>query len=99
MNHRGMKGVRENTERLDRRNHINSRADDLHQKARSMLRKKGIDHLCDLDISQQNNWFIIQGKVDSQRTKSSIFQMVPKIEGHQWIVDKVQVGRPRRGIK
>lgn len=62
------------------------------QRVQKFLSERCLDDLCSLRILEQEHWFILEGCVDSNYTKSSIFSLVPKHEGAQWIVDRLRIG-------
>ena len=61
-------------------------------RVQKLLSERCLDERCSLRILEQEHWFIIEGCVDSHNTKSSIFSLVPKHEGAQWIVDRLRIG-------
>jgi hypothetical protein len=50
---------------------------------------------CSVEPEQDVSWLVLEGWVDSTRTKSRLFSLVPKINGASWIVDRLRVGKPR----
>jgi len=74
----------------------NLRSDDailylFHRKCLAWLAERGSHDKNQVKIERQGVWFVIEGKVDSQDTKSKIFSYVPKINGAQWIVDRLRI--------
>jgi hypothetical protein len=61
------------------------------EKSRRFLNKIDACGECRLEVEKQGRWFILRGQVDSQPVKSRLIGMVPKVEGAQWIVDRLHV--------
>ncbi|MFO8071068.1 MAG: hypothetical protein R6V85_04260 [Polyangia bacterium] len=45
-----------------------------------------------VEVERQGKWFVLEGTVDSHRTRSQLFSLVPRKDGAQWIVDRIRVG-------
>jgi osmotically-inducible protein OsmY len=66
------------------------------EKAAGLFFERGVQNRCDLNVRRDGNWYVLQGCVDSYRTKRKLLKLVPEVNGNQWIVDKLEVGRRRR---
>lgn len=44
-------------------------------------------------MSREGRWFVLTGDVDSQGTKSALISLVPRVDGAQWVVDRIRVRR------
>jgi hypothetical protein len=44
-----------------------------------------------LRVTRKGNWYIFEGVVKSDHVKTRLFSSVPKIDGAQWIVDRLHV--------
>ena len=64
----------------------------LIERADRYLSEKDLAQRCSLMVERQGRWFMIAGRVDSHRTKTAIFGLVPEQDGAQWIVDRLHVG-------
>jgi hypothetical protein len=58
------------------------------------LSEHGLIGKCDVRFDRRENWFILDGWVDSFRTKCRLLDMIPEIDGARWIVDRIRIGRP-----
>ncbi|HUU00114.1 MAG TPA: hypothetical protein VM425_01595 [Myxococcota bacterium] len=58
------------------------------------LSENGLTGKCDVNIDRRENWFILDGWVDSFKTKCCLLDMIPEINGSRWIVDRIRIGRP-----
>jgi osmotically-inducible protein OsmY len=67
-------------------------ATDIARRIRRLLRDGKGGAPCNLQVERKGNWFTLEGRVETQRMKSAIFEMVPEIDGARWIVDKIHVG-------
>jgi hypothetical protein len=57
--------------------------------------ERGVEDLCDFKVLQKGKWYVFEGCVDSQATKTELLDMAPEIDGASWVVDKLRiVGRP-----
>ncbi len=45
-----------------------------------------------VQVRQEDHWFVLTGWVDSFGTKGRLLSAVPEIEGARWIVDRIRVG-------
>jgi hypothetical protein len=61
------------------------------RKSREVLAERGVEDLCDLEVLRDGNWFILDGNVDSQTTKTELLSLVPEIDGASWIVDRLRI--------
>jgi hypothetical protein len=59
-----------------------------------LAQELGVADRCQVEIEREGNWFVLHGWVDSQQTKGRLFSLVPEIDGEQWIVDRIRLGRP-----
>lgn len=57
---------------------------------------RGVRDDCDFSISRDGPWYVFEGTVDSQATKTELFALVPEVDGAQWIVDKLRATPLRR---
>lgn len=62
------------------------------QRARAFLVDRGVQKRCSLEVHRNRNWFVLDGRVDSYGTKIALVNLVPKIEGARWVVDRVHIG-------
>lgn len=46
---------------------------------------------CDVEIGRRGRYIVLDGKVDSHGTKARLIGMVPRIDGGQWIVDRLRI--------
>lgn len=67
----------------------------VRQSCRKLLQDLGVGEKCCFDVQRNGNWFILDGHVDSQTTKSKLFCLVPEFEEARWIVDRLRIGPPR----
>jgi len=70
-------------------------SNDLGDRCRALLRRRGVSRQCDLRVERRNRWTVFEGRVDSHGTKVSLFGLVPDDAGAKWIIDKLYVGRSR----
>lgn len=49
---------------------------------------------CRLEVEKRGRWFVLRGRVGSQPVKSRLIGMIPKVEGAQWIEDRLHVHSP-----
>lgn len=82
----------EETVQILENGHASREVDGLARRARQLIGQGEKLAPCKVSISMQGRWFTISGRVDSQRTKSALFELVPEIDGARWIVDRVHVG-------
>lgn len=72
----------------------------LEQKSLEVVDARGVKGKCDFKVQRDGHWFIFDGKVDSQSTKSELFALVPKVDGALWIVDRLRTeGSPGRRVR
>lgn len=64
------------------------------QACRKLLKDLDVERKCCFDLQRNGNWFILEGYVDSQTTKSRLFCLVPELEEARWIVDRLRIGPP-----
>jgi len=64
----------------------------LMRRAEGYLSEQALAEACSLAVKKQGRWFTISGKVDSHRTKTALFGLVPEHDGARWIVDRLRVG-------
>lgn len=51
-----------------------------------------------VEVEKRGKWFVLRGHVDSHRTRSELFKMVPeRSDGGRYIVDRLRVGCPTSG--
>jgi hypothetical protein len=50
----------------------------------------------DVEVKRRGAWFVLKGRVSSYRLKLKLFSWVPRVQGEQRIVDKLQVRSARR---
>jgi hypothetical protein len=43
-------------------------------------------------VDRRGQWFVLKGRVASQRHRTSLFEAVPRKDGAQWIIDGIEVG-------
>jgi len=104
MHHSREPSWRENNEHEGKRNNQaqgslvrNIKSEGFLEKAASLFLDRGVQNRCDLNVRRDGNWYVLQGRVDSYRTKRKLLKLVPEVDGNQWIVDKLEVrGRRRR---
>jgi len=60
-------------------------------RSRQLLERRGVHEHCSVEVERRDRWFVLRGRVDSHRTRSQLFEMVPKSDGAQWIVDHLRV--------
>jgi hypothetical protein len=54
------------------------------------LRERDLGALCNVTVKKNGRWFELKGTINSLCTKWAIFSLVPRIEGRQYIIDKLQ---------
>jgi osmotically-inducible protein OsmY len=64
------------------------------ERSRRFLKNAGHCGECRLEVEKRGRWFVLRGRVGSQLVKSRLIGMVPKIEGAQWIEDRLHVHSP-----
>jgi len=62
--------------------------------SKQVLIRRGVQDSCRFEIRRDGNWFILDGWVDSQSTKSELFSLIPQMEDARWIVDRLRIGPP-----
>jgi len=67
-------------------------AADLTARGTEILRRRGVDGRCSVQIEQSGRWFVLRGRVDSHGTRSRLFGAIPESNGARWIVDKLRIG-------
>jgi hypothetical protein len=63
----------------------------LLRRSREILERRGVHQSCSVDIERRGRWYVLRGRVDSHRTRSQLFGMIPEADGAQWIVDHLRV--------
>lgn len=61
-------------------------------RSQELLKRHGVHEQCSVEVERQGRWYVLRGRVDSHRTRSQLFSMVPKKDGARWIVDHLRVG-------
>lgn len=78
---------------------IDPSRDGFLRSVREYLAREGLESGVDVCVARRGPWFVLDGCVQSQRLKASIIGLVPEVDGHRWVVDRVRVdprGRARR---
>jgi len=81
---------------------MNTQTDQLEPATRTVVRQfrdqaeRFLQHqptatCCDVEIGRRGRYIVLDGKVDSHGTKARLFGMVPRIDGRQWIVDRLRI--------
>lgn len=55
-----------------------------------LARNEAVD-CCDVEIGRRGRYIVLDGKVDSHGTKARLMGMVPRVDGKQWIVDRLRI--------
>lgn len=43
-------------------------------------------------VTREGQWFVLRGRVASQRLRTRLFDAVPRRDGAKWVVDGIEVG-------
>ena len=65
---------------------------ELRSAIHSFLSERGVGRRCHVTVNRKGCWYELKGNVDSQWTRCIIFSLVPKVDGHRCIIDKLHVG-------
>ena len=68
--------------------------EELQSRWHQYVSENGLADKCEVNIDRRENWFVLDGWVDSFKTKCQLLDMVPEIDGARWIVDRIRIGRP-----
>jgi hypothetical protein len=74
------------------RNPCDAHVKQLLSRSEELFKRQGVHKQCSVDVERLGRWFVLRGRVDSHRTRSQLFSMVPKKDGARWIVDHLRVG-------
>jgi len=74
-----------------------SPVEELRRSVRALLSRSAAGEWCTVRVERRGRWFELTGIVDSQRTRTALFALIPERGGRRYVVDKLRVSyAPRR---
>ena len=80
------------TEVIPRSERIDEQTERFARRAQRRLERLGARGV-NVRVERDGPWFVLRGRVASQRQRTTLFDAVPRDRGARWIVDGIRVGR------
>lgn len=61
------------------------------KRVREFLERNGLESRAEVRVARRERWLVLDGIVESQRTKTALIQMAPRVDGAQWIIDRLRI--------